>query len=327
MITGRLRRYTELVADRGTARAAPPPSRAQCLDDSLDNPARPPPLTMPQHPHPPSASPGDCAATSGTLPLSSHSFFSRAFLLHMVPAFRAGLDASVSSLSLKHIPLLDAYDTPRAVVARYLSQGGWSSLLSHTHVLSPVRTLVFFAAREWRSFLLIAAAMIVRVGAQAAIPALLERLLGVLGDVPAGGADFTSSPVVEGSIIVGALLGASLLLLATFPTAWYAGTPLAQRTFNVLFSIGAAKTLLVERASRDAGGAALLLSRCASVIALCRKRVRARVNNPRAFHSRTAPSRSPPGTRPRCSLPTHLQISIRTRGSQSRCSPSAHGVS
>ena len=202
-------------------------------------------------------------AVDGTPPLSAHSLLSRAFLLHMFPAFRAGLDASVSSLSLTHIPLLDAADTPRAVVARYLSRGGWSSLLSATRGLSPVRTLSFFAAREWRAFTLIAAAMIVRVGAQAAIPALLERLLGVLGAVPAGGAGISSPHVVEGAIIVGALLAASLLLLATFPTAWYAGTPLAQRTFSVLFSLGAAKTLLVERASRDAGAAALLLSRCA----------------------------------------------------------------
>ena len=71
--------------------------------------------------------PTSVADASSSLLLSL--FLSSTLLLHVLPAFRAGLDAYIPSLRLEHIPELSASDEPLRVVERYLLRGGFTALL------------------------------------------------------------------------------------------------------------------------------------------------------------------------------------------------------
>ena len=196
-----------------------------------------------------------------TSPYSSNSLLSRILLLHLLPAFRAGLDESIPSLGLEHVPILDADSEPRAVVLTYLNRGGFASLLRETRGLQPLQTFTYFARSEWVDFCSIGIAMTVRAAALGAVPYCIENLLATFEEYPSG----SSALLTRASLACIALFFAFLASALASPTAWYTGAPLAARSSNVLFALGAAKTLLLARHAKHAGEAAQLLTKYAPV--------------------------------------------------------------
>ena len=70
----------------------------------------------------------------------------------MLPSFRAALTPKRPALELADLPLLDTWDEPVAIAARYLQRpgGGFRALLAQTRGLALWPTLWYFVCVEWR---------------------------------------------------------------------------------------------------------------------------------------------------------------------------------
>ena len=194
----------------------------------------------------------------------SHSLCSRLLLLHVFPSFqnaiREGSGGEPTAFDFAHIPHLDDVDTPSHIFKHFLSDGGLSALLKTR--FEPVSTLLYFARREWPSFMMIVAGTFFRTCSMLASPLILEQFMSVLEEGEANSSDLQT----RGGTLVALLFCVYFLNFFAWGPTWEEGTPLAMRSMASFFAIGAAKTFVLARGVNRPANADQLLGKFSTIL-------------------------------------------------------------